>query len=177
MMMQMLNAGGVPIASDNTRAPDDHNPRGYFELEAVKRIHESGDLAWLGDVSGKAIKIVSYLLGFLPESNDYLLLFMRRTLAEVVASQSKMLENQPAGDSADVQRTIDLYARHMHDVARLIAARPCFQALDVEYAQVLADPRREAARVATFLERPLDIDAMAAAVDRRLYRNRGDELS
>src|SRR5262249_1072082 len=125
--------------------------------------------------SGKAIKIVSYLLGFVPESNDYLLLFMHRNLAEVVASQSKMLVNQPAGDGAEVQRTIDLYSRHLRDVAQLIAARPCFKALDVDYAQVLADARREAGRVATFLGLPLDIDAMAAAVDRRLYRNRSTE--
>jgi hypothetical protein len=175
MMMQMLNAGGVPIAADHTRAPDDHNPRGYFELEAVKTIHESGDLTWLGDVSGKAIKIVSYLLGWLPESHDYLLLFMRRRLAEVVASQSKMLVDQPVGDIVDLQRTIDLYSRHLQDVTQLIAARRCFKALDVEYAQVLADARREAGRVATFLGLALDTDAMAAAVDRRLYRNRGNE--
>src|SRR6185369_4839956 len=78
LMMQMLHAGGVPIAADHLRAPDEHNPRGYFELEAVKTIHESRDLKWLEDVRGKAIKIVSFLLGWLPESNDYLLLFMRR---------------------------------------------------------------------------------------------------
>jgi len=36
LMMQMLRAGGVPIAADDVRAPDEHNPHGYFEFEAVK---------------------------------------------------------------------------------------------------------------------------------------------
>ena len=31
LMMQMLAAGGMPIMSDEIRAPDTHNPRGYLE--------------------------------------------------------------------------------------------------------------------------------------------------
>jgi hypothetical protein len=176
LMMQMLRAGGVPIAADDVRAPDPHNPHGYFEFEAVKTIHEGRNLAWLEDVRGKAIKIVSYLLGWLPESTDYLLLFMRRDLAEVAASQAKMLTDAGlAEEGADVQRTIELYSRHLQEVAQLIAARSCFVSLDVDYGHILTDARREAARVAAFLGSKLDVDAMAAAVDRRLYRNRGDQ--
>jgi hypothetical protein len=80
-----------------------------------------------------------------------------------------------AEEGADVQRTIELYSRHLQQVAQLIAARSCFVSLDVDYGHVLTDARPEAARVATFLGSKLDVDAMAAAVDRRLYRNRGDQ--
>ncbi len=38
LMMQMLAAGGVPPVTDSIRAADESNPRGYFELEAVKRL-------------------------------------------------------------------------------------------------------------------------------------------
>lgn len=40
MMMQMLEAGGLEVATDGQRAPDRHNQRGYFELEATKRLRE-----------------------------------------------------------------------------------------------------------------------------------------
>ena len=33
MLMLMLKAGGVEIATDNVRRADEDNPRGYFELE------------------------------------------------------------------------------------------------------------------------------------------------
>jgi len=37
LMMQMLCTGGVPVVSDALRSPDEDNPKGYFELEVVKR--------------------------------------------------------------------------------------------------------------------------------------------
>ena len=36
LVMQMLAAGGHPIASDGVRRADADNPRGYFELEAAR---------------------------------------------------------------------------------------------------------------------------------------------
>ena len=38
MMMQMLEAGGMPIVTDHVRKPDDDNLRGYYEFEKVKQI-------------------------------------------------------------------------------------------------------------------------------------------
>jgi len=65
--MQMLEAGGMPIMTDNIREPDDDNPRGYYELEKVKQIKE--DSSWLHACRGKAFKMVSELLYYLP--NDH----------------------------------------------------------------------------------------------------------
>ena len=173
MMMQMLQAGGLPVVSDGIRTLNEHNPRGYFELEAVKSLHENADVSWLDDAAGKAVKIISFLLGWLPETNDYLVLFMRRDLHEVVASQHKMLITTGAADTAgDVNLTLDLYARHLQEISRLLGARRCFTALDVEYRDVVRNSREEASRVARFLGLALDVQAMATAVDPRLYRNR-----
>lgn len=33
LIMQMLHAGGLPVAFDESRAADENNPRGYYELE------------------------------------------------------------------------------------------------------------------------------------------------
>src|SRR6266545_7088027 len=52
MMMRMLKAGGMQPLTDNIRKPDEDNPYGYYELEAVKQL--SRDTSWLVDASGKA---------------------------------------------------------------------------------------------------------------------------
>ena len=39
LMMQMLEAGGVPVLTDGLRAADDDNPKGYYEFELVKTLH------------------------------------------------------------------------------------------------------------------------------------------
>ncbi len=63
-MMQMLQAGGMTLLTDGQRGADEHNPRGYFELEAVK--HSRSDLGWLAQAGGRAVKVIHLLLPQLP---------------------------------------------------------------------------------------------------------------
>ena len=35
-MMQLLEAGGMPVMTDGQRGADVDNPRGYYEWEAIK---------------------------------------------------------------------------------------------------------------------------------------------
>jgi hypothetical protein len=173
MAMRMLEAGGVAILSDGVRRADDDNPLGYYELEAVKDLDKNGDTSWLDDAGGKAVKIISLLLTWLPETHDYRVLFMRRDLGEVVASQQKMLAARgeaPASD--DTQRTQELYERHLAEITRFLGRRKCFSTLLVEHRRVLDQPQDEALRISRFLDQELNVAAMAAAVDPRLHRNR-----
>src|SRR5438445_13894335 len=89
VMMQMLENGGVEVLTDNLRTADTDNPRGYYELEPVKRIKR--DASWLPQTRGKAFKMVSQLLYDLPPGESYRIIFMERDLDEVLASQEKML--------------------------------------------------------------------------------------
>ena len=50
--------------------------------------------------------------------------------------------------------------------------RPEFETIELQYSAVLAHPLEEARRLAAFLGGGLDAEAMAAAVDPQLYRNR-----
>lgn len=50
-MMQMLAAGGMAALTDGHRPPDTDNPRGYFELDAVKSI--ARDPGFLDNACGK----------------------------------------------------------------------------------------------------------------------------
>src|SRR5919108_6386357 len=91
MTMKMLSAGGMDLLTDGERQPDDQNPNGYFELEAVKGLDKGENPAWLADARGKAVKIISFLLTWLPETYDYRVIFMDRDIEEILRSQSKML--------------------------------------------------------------------------------------
>jgi hypothetical protein len=174
MMMNMLTAAELEIVSDRVRTADEDNPKGYFEDERVKELEKSEDRSWLRDCRGKVIKIISFLLKDLPADNRYRVIFMRRDLNEVMASQNKMLirRGEPADESTN-QKMIDLYKNHLQKVDFQLKARPNIEFVDIDYREAVADPRGQAERVATFLELDLDVDRMVQAVDPALYRNRG----
>src|SRR5687767_8101595 len=89
MMMNMLRAGGLELLVDDRRTSDEDNPEGYFELEAVKKTHL--DSSWVDAAPGKLVKVVSEHLRQLPSTHTYRVVFMRRKLDEVLASQRQML--------------------------------------------------------------------------------------
>jgi Sulfotransferase family len=173
MAMKALEAGGLEVVTDGIRTADESNPKGYFELERVKSLNTDADHAWLMGTRGKAIKIICFLLTYLPETNHYQVIFMHRNLDEVLASQNKMLvqRGESTGSTNDDQIR-GFYEQHLKQVRSFISVRRCFEVLDVEYAKFLADPRDQAVRIREFLRRPLDVDLMADAADRQLHRNR-----
>lgn len=172
MAMNMLEAGGLQVLTDGLRPADVSNPNGYYEFERVKELDKQGDTAWLADARGKAVKIISFLLTYLPESYDYTVVFMRRDLSEVVSSQNQMLDARGEARGAGDDRTRALYEQHLEQVARFLGQRRCFSTLMVDYAEVVADPRAQAARMNEFLGGRLDVDRMVAVAEPALYRNR-----
>ncbi len=172
MAMKMLEAGGLPIVTDGLRRADTANPKGYYEFEPVKGLDKQGDTAWLADARGKAVKIISFLLTYLPESYDYRVVFMRRDLGEVVASQNQMLDARGEERGAADDRTSALYAQHVEQVERFLRQRSCFSVLMVDYAAVVADPAGQAARINQFVGGGLDVERMAGVAEPALYRNR-----
>jgi hypothetical protein len=47
---------------------------------------------WLYDARGKAVKVISYLLEFLPEDLSYDIIFMERDISEILALQQNVAE-------------------------------------------------------------------------------------
>lgn len=89
MIMQMLDAGGKEILTDNVRTSDNNNPKGYLEFEKVKSI--ARDNSWMNEASEKVVKIVAPLLPHLPDGYNYKIIFMQRDMDEVLRSQQVML--------------------------------------------------------------------------------------
>ena len=171
LMMQMLTAGGIPPLTDNLRQADEDNPRGYFEFERVKQLKQ--DKAWLNDAAGKAVKIVHLLLKDLPPTQQYRVIFMRRNMNEILASQQKML--QRSGRSATAMNP-ELLAQNFQtqvtQILQWLAQQPNFRTLEVWHHDLIKAPLAQVSALTAFLARPLNAEAMVAAVDPNLHRNR-----
>jgi hypothetical protein len=172
MAMKMLEAGGMELVVDNVRTADEDNPKGYYEDERIKELAEMEDRSWLEAARGKVIKVVSSLLNHLPESNDYKVVFMRRNLHEVLASQTKMLERRGEASHTEDDDLLKMYQAHLEKIEFQLRFRPNFDALYVDYAEAIRDPASAARQIAAFVGGDLDVDRMAAVVDGSLYRNR-----
>lgn len=171
LMMQMLQAGGMPLLTDGRRAPDEHNPRGYFEHEGVK--HSRTDLSWLQQAGSKAVKVVHLLLLHLPTDRDYRVIFMLRDLEEVIRSQRVMLEQQGRAAAALNDRALaNVFEKQLAMVRQWLAERPNFRVCFVNYAEVIAQPEAAAKAINHFLGGNLRVADMAAVVNPALYRQR-----
>jgi hypothetical protein len=172
MMMKMLEAGGIPPLADGVREADDDNPKGYYEFERVKKLPD--DTGWLPDAEGKAVKIITQLLLKLPETHSYRVVFMRRKIDEILASQKKMLIRRGTfkedGPSEDRMRAIML--KHVDQVLGWMKSQGNVEFLEVNYNEMLADPAPRVPQVNQFLGGTLDEGAMLSIVDPDLYRQR-----
>lgn len=173
MMMKMLEAGGIPPLQDNIRTADEDNPKGYYEFERVKKL--PNDTAWMPEAVGKAVKIIALLLTKLPlKGYRYKVLFMRRDIEEIMKSQKQMLIRR--GESPDKisdEEMITTYNRHLSEVLSFLEANSCFTVFFVNYNDLMRDPEDWVPRIAAFLGKEMDVEAMKAVVDPNLYRNRG----
>lgn len=171
MMMKMLEAGGMQVLADHVRTADDDNPEGYYEFERVKKIEH--DQAWLEDARGKVTKMISALLRHLPPAYHYKVVFMRRKLEEVLASQRQMLirRGKPTDATSD-EKMAAFFTNHLGRTEEWLAAQPNVDVLYVSYNDLMQDPASHCGVVARFLGLPLDPARMASVVSGTLYRQR-----
>lgn len=173
MMMRMLEVGGMEVVIDNIRKADVENPKGYYELEKVKKIKE--DSSWLGGTQGKAFKMVSMLLYDLPKDKHYKIIFMKRNIQEMLASQRRMLWRQnPEKADVDYEKMGKLYEKHLKDIALWLEAQENIDVVYINYNDLIENPRENIEKFHRFLGSRLDAEKMIKVVDRSLYRNRAD---
>jgi hypothetical protein len=191
MMMQMLEAGGLPILRDTGRKPDSANPKGYYELASVKAT--ARDPSWVANAPGHAVKVIHALVRELPRDRTYRVILMVRDLREVIASQARMLAargHSPA-DLPEV-RLAQILAAQLDETRQILDKEACFAWMEVQHHELIQDSRRIASEVSRFLGLsrqpkspngtrtnsrtdavPLEpVEAMCAIVDEDLYRVR-----
>jgi hypothetical protein len=169
LMCQMLDNGGVEVVTDRLRTADTDNPRGYYELEKVKKIKE--DASWLPETRGKAFKMVSQLLYDLPRTEHYRVIFMERDLDEVLVSQEKMLARlgRPAAPREKIRQA---FISHLERIHGWLAGQRHIAILRVNYKDLVERPAEMAKVVNDFVGGWADPARMAESVDSSLYRNR-----
>jgi hypothetical protein len=171
MMMRMLEAGGIPPLIDGVREADIDNPRGYYEFEQAKKIKE--DTSWLDPAGGKVVKMVYQLLYDLPDDREYRVVFMRRKIEEILASQKKMLDRLGKGDSGIPDEVMArMFQTQLDKFFAWAPSKPNLHLLQVDYNEVVASPGPNVAEIAAFLGGELDEEAMRGVVEPDLYRNR-----
>ncbi len=173
MLMNMLDAGGMEIMTDSERVADIDNPKGYFEYERVKDLEKETDKSYVREGRGKVLKVICFLIKDLPDDNDYRVIFMRRDLEEVLASQNKMIQRLGTEDSTAAEEAMkEAYRNDIVRTRLLCKNRPNFELIEVHYKNTVEEPNATAHRVNAFVGGHLDEAAMRAAVDGSLYRNR-----
>ncbi len=175
MMMKMLEAGGMEILTDNLRKADVDNPKGYYELEKVKKIKE--DSSWLEAVHGKVFKMISMLLYHLPKGERYRIIFMMRDMDEILASQRKMLERRRPDEAAKFkeERARQLYAKHLEDIGAWFEKQAHMDVIYINYNELIKEPLPCLQAVRFFLKARPNVEKMVEIVDHSLYRNRNIE--
>lgn len=183
LMMQLIEAAGIPVFTDGEREADESNRRGYYEHCRTASLLASRDRDWLAAARGHAVKVVAPLLGSLPRklpaTNDrltapvtYRVLFMERELEEVLASQASFInrlgQTAPAEQGGDVAKAYLQQVRH----AKTWCAGPNVHAMSVSYELLVTRPELILPRIAVFLGTPGAVEAMRACIDPSLYRER-----
>lgn len=66
----------------------------------------------------------------------------------------------------------ELFRKHLQQVEDWMGNQPDLYYMDVDYNQILKDPRPQVDKINQFLGGELNTEAMASVVDPQLYRQR-----
>ena len=171
LMMQILQAGGIPLMTDGQRAADEDNPEGYWEWDEIKKLPKDPRL--LEKAKGKAVKVISVLLPALPGKHRYKVLYMARPVAQVVDSQWVMLARQGKQPRSEKQHLIETQEHHSRQILEVLKKSDRVELLEVSYPDLVADPAGTIAKVAEFLGTSFqNHPEIAAVVKPELHRQK-----
>jgi predicted AlkP superfamily phosphohydrolase/phosphomutase len=183
LMMQILEAAGVPPFTDNNRKADESNPKGYYEHDKVASLLSNPDRSWIKEAKGAAIKVVVPLLASLPrklrkpdsepEPLHYRILFMERNMEEILDSQGAMLQRlgktcAASEKAADIGKVYRQQERH----AKNWCANLGLHAMSVSFETLVHHPDQILPQLAGFLDVADKLLAMRTCIDPALHRAR-----
>jgi len=162
LMMNMLEAGGVPVFTDGVRVADESNPRGYREVEEIgKKLETNG--YYLAGRNG-CCKVLSPFLRHL--QGDHEIIYMERDIGEIATSMEKMSGRPVSG------REIRALEKHVEGMKSYLTQKSeQLSVLYINYNQLVTDPTPEIEKLSHFLPQ-LDMTTALSAIDKKLYRNR-----
>jgi len=169
LLMQILNAGELPIGSDQSRPADENNPKGYYELEGGKIINKLADKSFpIEKYKGQIIKVTAFGLQFLPLGR-YKIIYSERNIEEILDSMEKMMGKK----DEDRNATRDAFTKLNRMAKRLAMDREDIDVVFVNYNKIIQDPAEDVGKIVRFLGLPETfLEKMSSVVDTSLYRQR-----
>lgn len=169
MLMQILNAGNIPTAFDNSRPADENNIKGYYELEGGKIINKLIRNEFpIHKYKGNFIKITAYGLKFLP-SGKYKIIYTERNIEETLDSIEKMIGKKDTNREETRNNIIKLN----NTIKNEILGRNDIHVLFVNYNNILEHPKDNIIKILNFLNLPEDhLKKMIDTVDLTIYHHR-----
>ncbi|MFM2206881.1 MAG: hypothetical protein RL213_856 [Bacteroidota bacterium] len=169
--MQLLNAAGIEPYTDGFRPADIHNEKGYYESGKVLTLPK--DNSWLHEATGKSLKVISPLLRYLPEGFQYRIVFMERSLEEIVLSQQRMLEGMgKKGAGIAPEKMAVIYAKDLENLRAWMEKQPRFNSLRISYNELLARPQDILPNLLQFIGSTSTPEELMKVLDPSLYRSR-----
>lgn len=167
LIMQILEAGGMPIATDKKREPDENNPKGYLEIESIiNKLKDNPDFVF--NFKRKVLKVIAYGLQFLPHGYYYVI-YVERNIEEILDSMEKMMGSKDEEREDTKQAFIKLNNKTKAEITE----REDIKVLFVNYNEILSSPKEHLNEIFRFLQdKNLDLEKMMKVVDNRLYRQR-----
>ena len=172
MMMQMLEAGGLEVFTDQKRKANASNPKGYYEHEAVKSLQKNK--SFLKSARDKVVKVGAQRLFQLPMNYRFKIVFMERNILEVIASQQKILQqnNKKIREDALPLNLVQQYETTIKKVKTWVEKQANVEIYFVDFSTVLKDPFMQSMLINDFFNGSLAVEKMAAVVDRSFFREK-----
>lgn len=170
LMMRTLCAAGIPVLTDGGRQPDKNNPLGYLEWEPVLTLPENPSV--IRAARGKAVKVLTPLIPYLPPDFSYRALFMRRPFGEIARSQHAMrFGNAP--EALPPEKMEEMLRNHTAATLAFLS-RAEIPVLEVDYPALVCDPGLQSHSISSFLglENILVRESLASAIAPELRRIR-----
>jgi len=169
MLMQIIDAAGIDTSFDDSRKPDENNPKGYYELSGGKIINQlmEGKFSFINH-KGKFIKITCYGLKYLPKG-QYKIIYSERNIEEILDSMEKMMGKK----DPKREETKDVFIKLNDMIKNKIKNRSDTNVLFVNYNEIIKKPYENIKKIYDFLDnKDLDLEKMVSVVDKSLYRQR-----
>jgi len=171
LMMQILEAAGIPIMTDGQRKADEDNPVSYCEWEELKTLPKNPRV--LEKAKGRAVKVITALLPALPRKYRYKVLYMIRPVEEVIDSQWAMLARNGKAPRAEKAHLIASQEQYSRNVRETLLKSGQVELLEVDYHQLVADPESMLREIANFLGDGFRVTSeVIQCVKPQLHRNR-----
>ena len=152
LMMQMLRSAGMDIMHDGKREADEDNLEGYWEWEEIKSLRKNPRL--IEKANGKVIKVISALLPQLPPHHRYRIIFMKRPVEEIVASQWTMLARNGHKPRSERQHLIQTQQTHLDQTLARLRQHKNVELLEIDYSELVANPAKQIPALQDFLTLP-----------------------